>query len=160
MSARDLDLLASIFSDVYSRERDICTALRTVFAVDDARRGEEPIMAPEAFRSTQRLTLKEQKLQGRRISQLFLPFVDQVAKANGLERADLVGGSRLRMIAWPRQEAMWLIRQKTNASLPVIGAALGGRNHSTVVSGIRNFERRLKSDQGLRARMLGEGKAA
>ncbi len=51
-------------------------------------------------------------------------------------QADLLRGKqRDRDIAWPRQVAMYLMREETSASLQVIGAALGGRDHTTIMHG-------------------------
>jgi len=48
---------------------------------------------------------------------------------------DLSGRGRTKIVTHARQIAMFLARELTNASLPQIGDALGGRNHSTVVHG-------------------------
>lgn len=48
----------------------------------------------------------------------------------------LTGKSRARQVAEPRQVAMYLLRNETNASLPQIGEVLGGRDHTTVMYGI------------------------
>lgn len=51
----------------------------------------------------------------------------------------LVGRNRSQKIAEPRQVAMYLLRQETNASLPQIGEALGGRDHTTVMYAIQKI---------------------
>ncbi len=67
----------------------------------------------------------------------------------GLKPEELLSGSSKRRIAHPRQEAMWLLRQITwgdgtpRHSLPEIGRALGGLDHTTVLHGIRAHEKRL-----------------
>jgi chromosomal replication initiator protein len=49
---------------------------------------------------------------------------------------DLVRGKqRDRDIVWPRQVAMYLMREETSASLLQIGAELGGRDHTTIMHG-------------------------
>lgn len=51
-------------------------------------------------------------------------------------RAELLQGKqRDREIVWPRQVAMYLMREETAASLLQIGAALGGRDHTTIMHG-------------------------
>ena len=45
------------------------------------------------------------------------------------------GKQREREIVWPRQVAMYLMRQETNASLLQIGSELGGRDHTTIMHG-------------------------
>ena len=72
------------------------------------------------------------------------PIIHEVADQHGLFYADLIGPSRERHIAWPRQEAMWRIRQACpHISLPGIGRLLGGRDHTTILHGIRAHEKRM-----------------
>ena len=53
----------------------------------------------------------------------------------GVNVADITGRSRTAKIALQRQIIMYLIREETGASLPQIGALLGGRDHTTVMHG-------------------------
>ena len=61
----------------------------------------------------------------------------------GVSVGELESKSRARSVAFPRQTAMFLIRQMTNKSLQEIGRAFGGRDHSTVVHAIERVEREL-----------------
>ncbi|MEM6514046.1 MAG: helix-turn-helix domain-containing protein, partial [Pseudomonadota bacterium] len=54
--------------------------------------------------------------------------------------ADLLSKKRSRSIARPRQIAMALSKELTNHSLPEIGDAFGGRDHTTVLHGCRRVE--------------------
>ena len=49
-------------------------------------------------------------------------------------------------MAWPRQIAMYLARELTDATLPAIGRAFGGRNHTTVLHAHRRIAERIASD--------------
>jgi chromosomal replication initiator protein len=69
-------------------------------------------------------------------------------------RRELAGRTRTKQIVLPRQIAMYLLREETDASLLEIGAELGGRDHTTVLHGIRQVERSLSTDPALRARVL------
>lgn len=69
-------------------------------------------------------------------------------------RRDLAGRSRTKEIVLPRQIAMYLLRTETEASLIEIGEELGGRDHTTVLHGVRQIERSLETDASLRARIL------
>ena len=66
--------------------------------------------------------------------------------------ADLLSKRRSRSIARPRQMAMALAKELTNHSLPEIGDAFGGRDHTTVLHGcrriasLRETEKRLDDD--------------
>ena len=50
-----------------------------------------------------------------------------------LSQADLIGSKRTQAIVYPRQIAMYLSRELTDLSLPKIGEAFGGRDHTTVM---------------------------
>ena len=60
---------------------------------------------------------------------------------------DLRGKSRNHQIAWARQVAMYLLREETDASLFAIGRQLGGRDHTTIMHGIRMHEERLYEER-------------
>jgi chromosomal replication initiator protein len=71
---------------------------------------------------------------------------DTVCEHFGLSRDELLSGSRASRIAWPRQLAMYLAREHTQASLPAIGAAFGGRNHTTVMHAVKRTEQRMGAE--------------
>lgn len=56
-----------------------------------------------------------------------------VSEHFGVTLADLKGKRRTRMLAHPRQIAMYLARELTNCSFPEIGQKIGNRDHSTVM---------------------------
>lgn len=62
-----------------------------------------------------------------------MQVVETTAKHYGLRAEDLMGPRRTGAINTARQVAMFLAREVTNASLPQIGDAFGGRTHSTVL---------------------------
>ena len=69
-----------------------------------------------------------------------------VASYHRLSLADLRGRNSTKAIAGPRQIAMFLCRNLTDASLPQIGKSFG-RDHSTVVHSIRKIEEKCKTDR-------------
>jgi len=64
----------------------------------------------------------------------------KVAEHYTMRLSDLLGPKRHRAIARPRQMAMYLAKRLTTASLPEIGRAFGGRDHTTVMHGVRRIE--------------------
>ncbi len=62
---------------------------------------------------------------------------DATCELFGITREELLTGGRAPRVAWPRQLAMYLARQHTGATLPAIGNAFGGRNHTTVLHACR-----------------------
>lgn len=73
-----------------------------------------------------------------------------VAEYYKLRVADLNSPSRNRSIARPRQLAMALAKELTNHSLPEIGNAFGGRDHTTVLHAVRKIAELREADTRLR----------
>lgn len=73
-----------------------------------------------------------------------------VAAYYRLKVADLLSKRRTRNIARPRQMAMFLAKALTQHSLPEIGDAFGGRDHTTVLHACRKIESLCETDARLR----------
>lgn len=74
-----------------------------------------------------------------------------VASHYGISRTDLTGKRRSMSVSRPRQAAMWLCRALTQASFPEIGRRLGGRDHSTIMTGVKRIEALRITDDKLKA---------
>ena len=74
-----------------------------------------------------------------------------VAEYYKIRTSDLLSGKRSRTIARPRQVAMTLSKELTNHSLPEIGQAFGGRDHTTVLYATRKIAELRDSDQRVAA---------
>ncbi len=72
-----------------------------------------------------------------------------VAEYYNIRLADLSGKGRARSIARPRQVAMALAKELTNKSLPEIGRAFGGRDHTTVLHACRRIVELRDSDESV-----------
>src|SRR6266702_3158994 len=64
---------------------------------------------------------------------------------------EMKGKRRDKHIVFPRQVAMFLIREETASSLPAIGQAFGGRDHTTVLHSYEKINTDSKEDQRLQA---------
>ena len=80
--------------------------------------------------------------------------VRTVADAFGIEMERLLSRDRTRKVALPRQIAMYLLREESNISLPQIGDALGGRDHTTVMYGCDKIADLLERDDRLRRQVI------
>lgn len=76
-------------------------------------------------------------------------IMDAVAKYYRIKISDLLGAKRTRNIARPRQMAMSLTKELTNLSLPAIGDAFGGRDHTTVMHAVKTVARLRNDDPEL-----------
>ena len=76
-------------------------------------------------------------------------IIDAVAKYYRIKISDVLGKKRTRNIARPRQVAMSLAKELTTLSLPSIGDSFGGRDHTTVMHGIRAVSKLREEDPEL-----------
>jgi chromosomal replication initiator protein len=65
----------------------------------------------------------------------------------GVRPAELDSATRAARVSWPRQVAIHLARDLTDASLQTIGQEFGGRNHATVLHACKRVEERVSNDQ-------------
>lgn len=70
-----------------------------------------------------------------------------VADHFAIEQADLMGQKRIQEIVYPRQIVMYILRHSLGHSHPQIGDELGGKDHTTIMHGVKKIERLLKSDR-------------
>ena len=73
----------------------------------------------------------------------------KVAEHYNVRLSDMIGPKRTRTIARPRQIAMYLAKSLTTRSLPEIGRRFGGRDHTTIMHGIRKVEELCQTDSQL-----------
>ena len=80
----------------------------------------------------------QQETQARQINQI----IRETAAKHNISTEYLIGHTRRRGVAWARFEIMARARRETGASYELIGHVLGGRNHSTIMHGIKRYEDR------------------
>lgn len=76
-----------------------------------------------------------------------MPRIQEIVASHfGIKVADLKGKRRSRAVTLPRQIAMYLCRELTDASLPRIGEEFGGRDHTTVMHACEKIRKDSESD--------------
>ncbi|GAX47939.1 chromosomal replication initiator protein DnaA [Pseudolactococcus reticulitermitis] len=95
----------------------------------------------ESTKITQDKDISSQKIQ------------EEVANFYKISVADMVSKKRPKEIAYPRQIAMYLIREITGKSLPAIGKEFGGRDHTTVIYAHKQISDKMKTDTNLQKEM-------
>ncbi len=70
----------------------------------------------------------------------------RVAEHFNIRLAEMTSDRRARIVARPRQVAMYLAKQLTTRSLPEIGRKFGGRDHTTVIHAVRKIEELMLTD--------------
>jgi len=73
----------------------------------------------------------------------------RVGEHFGMRGQDLKVRSNSKAIAYPRQVAMYMVKQLTSASLPEIGRQFGGKHHTTVLHSINKIENLRRTDKEL-----------
>lgn len=70
-----------------------------------------------------------------------------VAKYFNIPKEDLISSKKSNDIAYPRQIAMYLCRNIASMTFPKIGAAFGGRDHTTVMHAYNKIEKEIKENK-------------
>lgn len=127
-----------IAKHIRSHVRDLEGALNTLIAT--TRFTQRPLTTDYAKEILHDLlTVQERQLTIENIQR-------KVADYYKLRVQELKSSSRKRVIARPRQMAMWLTKELTNKSLPEIGEAFGGRDHTTVLHACKRIHELCQQD--------------
>jgi chromosomal replication initiator protein len=86
------------------------------------------------------------QLKPTRAARTLKEIQQETCEAFGVSIDELLSSNRSAPIAWPRQVAMYLARELTDQTLPAIGRAFGGRNHTTVMHACRRTAERIAAD--------------
>ncbi len=139
-----VDVLSFIANQIDSNIRELEGALTRVIAYSSL--AKEDLSVPLAEEALKDL------IHPNRPRSVTVSHVQKVvADHYGLKVDDLKGKKRTRNIAFPRQIAMYLTRELTDLSLPRIGDAFGGRDHTTVMHACERVHEEMMRDDDLRA---------
>jgi len=93
--------------------------------------------------------LKDALLEGEKKISIEL-IQKKVANYFDVKTSDLKAKKRNRQIAYPRQVAMYLVRELTDMTLPDIGGYFGGRDHSTVIHACEKIQKEVKKNRNVK----------
>ena len=135
------DVRIFIATKTKSNVRELEGALTRLIAVSSVTR--QPITLAMAHQTLKHLSSgSERKISVESI-------LKAVAERFNLQPAQLKLKSNTRQIAYPRQVAMYLVKDLTHASLPEIGRYFGGKHHTTVLHSIQKIEDLRQRDEDL-----------
>ncbi len=141
------DVLSLIAENVPSSVRELEGSIIKLLAFASLR--QQPItvaLASEALRDRFRDAAGSGAPYSARSGLSIASIQAAVGKVWGLSPSVLISKSRVRQVAVPRQAAMLLVRELLNAQLTEIGAAFGGRDHSTVIHSIERAKYLREAD--------------
>ncbi|MBK6770487.1 MAG: chromosomal replication initiator protein DnaA [Ardenticatenales bacterium] len=133
-------VLEQIAAAVQNNVRELEGALNRVIAY--AQSNGFPLNADTASRALADLMI-------RREPPALPEIIRAVAAHYDVSEDELRGRGRTARVAEPRQVAMYLMREEADASFPAIGAALGGRDHTTAMHGAEKITRMVEVDAQL-----------
>ncbi len=129
------DILSYIAENIHSNIRELEGALTTVTAY--CKLHGKP-MSIETTKDALKDILHTEKVV------IDIPYIKEVtAKYFDIEPTEMDSKKRTKKVTQPRQVAMYLCRELTDASFPKIGEAFGGRDHSTVVHACQKITEEL-----------------
>ncbi len=142
-----LDVIDFLAHKVQSNIRELEGALTRIIAYASLNNAKLTVqLAAEA--------LNDLSANSRRRSITAPRVIESVATYYNLDPSDLRGKVRSREVVVPRQIAMYIIREETEASLAEIGDAFGGRDHTTVMHSCEKIEQAIENDTTLRQDVL------
>ena len=135
------DVRIFIATKTKSNVRELEGALTRLIAVASVTR--QPISLAMAHQALKHLSSgSERKISVESI-------IKAVAERFNLQPSQLKLKSNTRQIAYPRQVAMYLVKELTHASLPEIGRYFGGKHHTTVLHSVQKIEELRQRDETL-----------
>ena len=141
------DIIAYIAGRVQTNIRELEGCLNRLMAFQQLHRAELTMDVARAAMATLGDDTREKRLTGQQI-------VEAVAEYYHISIEAMCGKQRDRHIVMPRQVAMYLMRQETQASLLEIGQLFGGRDHSTVLHACEKIERAVHVNPTLRREIV------
>lgn len=138
------DVLAVIADTVSTNVRELEGALNKVIAYHEFKH-----ITPTIESVKETLSGFAQNKSKKSVSTKSL--IQTVATYFDLQLEDLLGKSREKKLAFPRQIAMFLMRTELKSSFPTIGDELGGRDHTTAMHACDKIKNEIEKDAKLRA---------
>ena len=141
------DIIAYMAGRVQTNIRELEGCLNRLMAYQQLHHTELTMEVARAAMSSLGEDVRESRLNSRQIAEMVAEFYHISLEA-------MCGKQRDKHIVMPRQIAMYLIRQETQASLLEIGQLFGGRDHSTVLHACEKIDRAVNINPTLRREIV------
>jgi chromosomal replication initiator protein len=137
------DILHYIATNIQSNIRELEGALNRLIAYHEFNNYKPTIDTAKSILSGLMSTFQQKSTTPKSIIEAVSRFYDIGLK-------DIVGKSRKKELAGPRQIIMYLLREEINTSYPTIGHELGGRDHTTAMHAYNKISRELKENEKMK----------
>ncbi len=139
----DKDVLIYIANNVQNNIRELEGALNKVIVIHQLNNSVPTLKSVKNSLSDYVSGLQTKSLTPREI-------MEAVSKFYEISFKDIISNSRRKELVWPRQIAIYLIREELNTSYPSIGQEMGGRDHTTAMHAYNKILNEIKENEKLK----------
>jgi len=140
------EILHYIASHISSNVRELEGALNKIVAYHQFKNEEPTLETIEPLVASFEVSSIKKTISPKQI-------ILTVAEYFDIDLEDVLGKSRQKRLAFPRQIIMFLLREEMKSSYPAIGQELGGRDHTTAMHAFTKIQRLMKEDDQLQRDM-------
>ncbi len=137
------EILRYIAGTIQTNVRELEGALNKVMAYHQFKNMEPTMETVQGQLQSFMPTVPKRTITPRRLLEIVIQYFD-------IRMEDIMGKSREQRFAFPRQIAMYLLREEAKCSFPSIGKQIGGRDHTTAMHACNKIDGLLKKDDQLR----------
>lgn len=138
----DQGILHHIGTMIQSNVRELEGALNKIIALHQFKNTVPTIDSVKSILTSFQPTKNKKSVSPRQLIQTVAGYFE-------LEIEDLLGKSREKRLAFPRQIIMYIMREEMKSSFPSIGTELGGRDHTTAMHAYEKISNQVVSDEKL-----------
>lgn len=131
------EIIQYLASQIQDNVRELEGALNKLIAYQELHRSELDLPAVKNILNSLAKRSKKGFIQSKQV-------LETVANFYGVRISEMTSSSRRRELVIPRQAAMYLLREEVEASFPMIGKELGGRDHTTAMHAYKKLQKGVK----------------
>ncbi|MDD5438364.1 MAG: chromosomal replication initiator protein DnaA [Patescibacteria group bacterium] len=137
-----MDILRYIAGTIQSNVRELEGALNKVIAYHQFKSAEPTMESVQNLLQSFVPNIPKRTITPRKLLEIVVSYYD-------IKMEELLGKSREQRLAFPRQVAMYLLREEAKCSFPAIGKQIGSRDHTTAMHACNKISELLKKDEQL-----------
>lgn len=137
-----MDILRYIAGTIQSNVRELEGALNKVIAYHQFKSAEPTMESVQNLLQSFVPNIPKRNITPRKLIEIVITYYD-------IKMDEILGKSREQRLAFPRQVAMYLLREEAKCSFPAIGKQIGSRDHTTAMHACHKISELLKKDEQL-----------
>lgn len=137
-----MDILRYIAGTIQSNVRELEGALNKVIAYHQFKNAEPTMESVQNLLQSFVPNIPKRNITPRKLIEIVITYYD-------IKMDEILGKSREQRLAFPRQVAMYLLREEAKCSFPAIGKQIGSRDHTTAMHACHKISELLKKDEQL-----------